>query len=112
MSTFEFAAESLVRTYLKGRTMDPVFYQAVVWMAEKRLAAGATPTLDATLRWDIDSQAETRKARDHSAAPTVPTICVSLHRAYVISLSASTGRRSEGTPGHSPVRAHLLTNTR
>ena len=57
MTTSEFAAESLVRAYLGGRTMPAIMHSAVVWMAQKRLVGGKMPVLDETLRSDIDNQA-------------------------------------------------------
>jgi hypothetical protein len=86
MTTSEFAAESLVRTYLKGRIMDPILFSAVVWMAEKRLTSGMMPVLDATMRTDIDNQAGAPQRRSHSSQSSSepPTVCALLHRAYVL----------------------------
>ena len=52
-----FAAESLVRDYLNGRTLPTALHSAVVRMAESRLMDGLMPVLDETLRRDIDSGA-------------------------------------------------------
>lgn len=87
MTTSEFAAESLVRSYLSGRTMEPVLFRAVVWMAEKRLAGGMMPALDTTMRTDIDNQAGAVQERGHASQgwSEVPAVCALLHRAYVLS---------------------------
>jgi hypothetical protein len=87
MTASEFAAESLVRTYLNGRTMEPILFRAVVWRAEKRLTSGMMPVLDATMRTDIDNQAGAPQRRSHSsqAASETPIVCALLHRAYVLS---------------------------
>lgn len=87
VTTSEFAAESLVFTYLSGRTMEPILFRAVVWMAEKRLTSGMMPVLDATMRKDIDNQAGATQWRSHSsqAWSEAPTVCALLHRAYVLS---------------------------
>jgi hypothetical protein len=87
MTTSEFAAESLVRTYLSGRSMEPILFRAVVWMAEKRLAGGMMPVLDTTMRTDIDNQAGAAQRRGHAsqARSEVPAVCALLHRAYVLS---------------------------
>lgn len=87
MTTSEFAAESLVRTYLRGRSMEPILFRAVVWMAEKRLTSGMMPVLDATMRTDIDNQAGAAQWRGHSSPASfkAPTVCALLHRAYVLS---------------------------
>ena len=53
----ERAAEALVRAHLNGRTLPPILYDAVVWMAAARLTSGKRPVLDETLRTDIDTQA-------------------------------------------------------
>ena len=87
MTTSEFAADSLVRTYLGGRTLEPIHFRAVVWMAERRLPSGMMPVLDATMRTDIDNQAGAAQRSGHSsqASSKAPTVCALLHRAYVIS---------------------------
>jgi hypothetical protein len=87
MTTSEFAAESLVRTYLSGRTMEPILFRAVVWMAEKRLTSGMMPVLDTTMRTDIDNQAGATQWRGHSSQSwsKAPTVCTLLHRAYMFS---------------------------
>jgi hypothetical protein len=60
MGLCRFAADSLIREYLHGRTLPEMFYSAAVAAAETRLMAGAVPVLDAPLRNDID---------DHAVAP-------------------------------------------
>jgi hypothetical protein len=110
MTTSEFAAESLVRTYLNGRTMEPILFRAVVWRAEKRLTSGMMPVLDATMRTDIDNQAGAPQRRSHSsqAASETPIVCALLHRAYVLSppmpdpIGTAPRRSSLRTFGHSP----------
>lgn len=72
MTPSQFTAESLLRTYLSGRSMPKILRDAVVWAIEVRLARGDTPTLDETLRADIDNHAVERSER--------PTVCVLLRR--------------------------------
>lgn len=57
MTALDQSAEDLVVSYLCGRRIVPMLFDAVVWMAAKRLSEGTTPVLDDTLRGDIDSQA-------------------------------------------------------
>lgn len=57
MTSSEFAADSLVRAYLRARTLPEAVHRAVVSMAHTRLLAGRMPVLDAMLRSDIDKQA-------------------------------------------------------
>ena len=86
MTTSEIAAEHLVRAYLSGRTMEPILFRAVVWMAEKRLTSGMMPVLDATMRTDIDNLAGAAQWHGHSSQSwSKATVCTLLHRAYVFS---------------------------
>jgi hypothetical protein len=48
----------LVCAYLAGRSMEDWMYQAVVWVAARRMAGGLTPVLDQWLQMDIDNQAQ------------------------------------------------------
>lgn len=57
MTPSQFTAESLLCTYLGGRSMPKILRDAVVWVIEARLASNETPTLDETLRIDIDNHA-------------------------------------------------------
>jgi hypothetical protein len=57
ITSSKFAAESLVRAYLYGRTLPEIQRSADVWVAEKRLIDGKMPVLDQTLRSDLDNQA-------------------------------------------------------
>ena len=57
MSLCRFAADSLVRDYLRGRTLPEASYGAAVAAAETRLMAGDVPVLDAALCGEIDDQA-------------------------------------------------------
>ncbi|MFV0676093.1 hypothetical protein [Variovorax sp. tm] len=57
MTSSQFAAESLLRTYLSGRSMPRILRDAVVCVIEARLTNNETPTLDETLRMDIDNHA-------------------------------------------------------
>ncbi|MDP9606084.1 UNVERIFIED_ORG: hypothetical protein J2W38_005904 [Variovorax paradoxus] len=57
MTPSQFTAESLLRTYLGGRSMPKILRDAVVWVIEARLTNNETPTLDETLRMDIDNHA-------------------------------------------------------
>ncbi|TSD58971.1 hypothetical protein FFI97_001150 [Variovorax sp. KBS0712] len=70
MTPSQFTAESLLRTYLSGRTMPKILRDAIVWAIEVRLAGGDTPTLDETLRTDIDNHAV--------EPPERPTVCTLL----------------------------------
>jgi hypothetical protein len=104
LTTSEFLAESLVRTYLDGRTMEPIFQRAIVWMAQKRLISGRMPVLDATLRADIDNQASApeRPNQSSNSASETPTITVLLRRAYILPRPVpdpSAPTRSEGASG-------------
>jgi len=57
MTPAEFSAESLLRTYLHDRRLPLALHDAIVWAIAERLTGGKLPTLDATLRCDIDNQA-------------------------------------------------------
>jgi hypothetical protein len=57
LALFLFAAESLVRDYLNGRTLPTALHSAVVRMAESRLMDGLMPVLDETLCREIDGGA-------------------------------------------------------
>jgi|GEM_PF-4728339 len=59
----ELAADEAVRAYLRGRTMPPVLYDAIVWAVEMRISAGKRPLLDETLTTDIDNHAVAARAR-------------------------------------------------
>lgn len=59
----ELAADEAVRTYLRGRTMPPLLYDAIVWAVEMRISAGKLPLLDDTLTTDIDNHAVATRAR-------------------------------------------------
>lgn len=72
MTPSQFTAESLLRTYLSGRSMPKILRDAIVWSIEVRLARGDTPTLDETLRTDIDNHAVEPPGR--------PTVCALLRR--------------------------------
>ena len=50
MTPSQFTAESLLRTYLGGRSMPKILRDAVVWVIEARLTNNETPTLDEALR--------------------------------------------------------------
>ncbi|MNL26134.1 hypothetical protein D3C87_1476460 [compost metagenome] len=63
MTPSQLTAESLLRSYLSGRSMPKILRDAVVWAIEVRLTRGDAPTLDATLRIDIDNHAVGRPAR-------------------------------------------------
>lgn len=69
MSTFSFNGTLVVRAYLGGRVMDDLLFDAVVWMADHRLACGLEPVLDQRLCMDIDSQAQA--PADGSCRPPV-----------------------------------------
>lgn len=71
MTPSQFTAESLLRTYLGGRSMPKILRDAVVWVIEARLTNNETPTLDETLRMDIDN---------HAVAPPGQPIARALQR--------------------------------
>ena len=72
MTPSQFTADSLLRTYLHGRSMPKILRDAVVWAIEVRLARGDVPILDATLRIDIDNHAV--------KLPERPIVCALLRR--------------------------------
>ena len=57
MSLALFAAESLVRDFLDGRTLPIALHLAVVQAAEARLVGGLMPVLDETLCKAMDGAA-------------------------------------------------------
>ena len=88
MTPSQFTAESLLRTYLSGRSMPKILRDAVVWAIEARLARGDTPTLDETLRADIDN---------HAAEPAErPIVCALLRRSDEMEATTHASSR----PGH------------
>lgn len=68
----ELAADDAVRAYLRGRTMPPVLYDAIVWAVEIRISAGKRPLLDETLTTDIDNHAVVTRARLLMAVQPAP----------------------------------------
>ncbi|QNK67230.1 hypothetical protein [Variovorax sp. PAMC26660] len=89
MTPSQFTAESLLRTYLNGRSMPKILCDAVVWAIEARLISNETPTLDETLRLDIDNHAV--------ALPERPIVCALLRRVDEIEVTTYASARH---PGH------------
>ncbi|WP_143713768.1 hypothetical protein [Variovorax sp. RO1] len=89
MTPSQFTAESLLRTYLTGRSMPKILRDAMVWAIEVRLARGDTPTLDETLRADIDNHAV--------EPPEQPIACALLRRSDEIEV---TTHASASRPNH------------
>ena len=77
MTQAEYLAQSLIRTYLNGRTMPEDMFEAVVWVAAQRLTGRRMPVLDETLRQDIDSQATSPPGEAYGpvAALGQPVMC-------------------------------------
>jgi hypothetical protein len=88
MTPTQFTAESLLRTYLSGRSMPKILCDAVVWTIEARLLSNKTPTLDETLRTDIDNHAVALAAR--------PTVCTLLRRPDEIEVTQRASARHSG----------------
>lgn len=80
MTALDQSAKDLVASYLCGRRMIPMLFDAVVWMAAKRLSEGATPVLDDTLRGDIDSQAELLPAARMARISGLSVVSLGLRR--------------------------------
>lgn len=57
MSLCRFAADSLVRDYLRGRVLPLMIHDAVVASVQQRLVDGHMPVIDAALRHEIDEEA-------------------------------------------------------
>lgn len=73
-------AKEIVRSYLYGRKMPPLMFDAVVWMVAKRLTEGATPVLDEVLTGVINSQASPRAACDCTRPAGFSVVCLGLRR--------------------------------
>jgi hypothetical protein len=89
MTPSQFTAESLLCTYLNGRSMPKILRDAVVWVIEARLASNETPILDETLRIDIDNHAV--------ALPERPIVCALLRRSDEAEVTTYASARH---PGH------------
>jgi hypothetical protein len=74
------ASREIVRSYLCGRRMPPLMFDAVVWMAAKRLAEGATPVLDEVLTVVIDSHASPQACCDRPRRAGLSVVCLDLRR--------------------------------
>ena len=108
MTTPAQLAKEIVRSYLFGRRMPPLMFDAVVWMVAKRLTEGATPVLDNVLTGVIDSQASPRAACDCLRPAGLSVVCLGLRRsdAAIRRYFPEVLRPHQGERGHAQGAVH------